>query len=565
MPFPQCLDVLSAGIANSAIKIEYLFSNRTSGMLQTVYQNAMSSSYGSDINPNALLLLWQLAKGMKFAHMIACGTSALHNLDERGNHLVQELALYENRIYQDLSGNAPLNNEELTTAYEDTFEEGHDASSLGLNDIRRHFEAKLYRYLSDTIYTGGNNGWFKPPLYVVADIQSALDVRTVLLNFFEGKATDGRLAVFCCLVTKESVQVAQITHDYPASWFFGPKRSTLAVLNQMVREGVAQMPPHGTEVDPKTGALLNSLRSGFLGPFEKLLKDCQAAGKDHLCIVPHAGCHYFPFHLLGSERGPLATTWIVTYLPNLALLGIQQRRPRSIYPQIDALAAFGIEYKGDPDWAALPGVTASAAQLAEMFRSEAFFDAAVTNEKIVNICTQFRFVHIYSHGKHVTRAPSFQFVPLTHGEAGKARLVPMDILKRDMRNVEVLTLGACESALGRFDHADNLRGLPAAFFMAGVCIVIGTLWEVALSVCIEFYKVFYSAVSADIRPLDAFAASQKAVRESHPAYRDWGAFVFMGDWLDSTGCTTWTTAQGIPYLKFHDGDSSTVNKKEKIK
>ncbi|MEU2824424.1 hypothetical protein ABZ763_19615 [Streptomyces bacillaris] len=36
------------------------------------------------------------------------------------------------------------------------------------------------------------------------------------------------------------------------------------------------------------------------------------------------------------------------------------------------------------------------------------------------------------------------------------------ILEHDLSGVRLVTLAACASALGRFDRADNVRGVPAA-------------------------------------------------------------------------------------------------------
>ena len=98
------------------------------------------------------------------------------------------------------------------------------------------------------------------------------------------------------------------------------------------------------------------------------------------------------------------------------------------------------------------------------------------------------------------------------------------------RRDEILTLSACETALGRFDAGDNLRGLPASFLLAGARAVVGTLWPVETNASALFFTEFYGAVHDGAVPLDAFAAAQRATRARFPAYRDWGAFAFSGDW-----------------------------------
>ena len=58
------------------------------------------------------------------------------------------------------------------------------------------------------------------------------------------------------------------------------------------------------------------------------------------------------------------------------------------------------------------------------------------------------------------------------------RLLAYKLLKADLRYVELLTLSACETALGGFDRLDNQAGLVAALFSAGVRAIVACLWEV---------------------------------------------------------------------------------------
>lgn len=94
-------------------------------------------------------------------------------------------------------------------------------------------------------------------------------------------------------------------------------------------------------------------------------------------------------------------------------------------------------------------------------------------------------------------------------------------------------MSSCESALGRFDVNDNLRGLPAAFLSAGASAVIGCLWPVHPQVATEFFGTLYERLARTPDRRAAFRAAQSAVRARHPAFRDWGSFCFIGDWRPS--------------------------------
>lgn len=99
----------------------------------------------------------------------------------------------------------------------------------------------------------------------------------------------------------------------------------------------------------------------------------------------------------------------------------------------------------------------------------------------------------------------------------------------DLRGLELVTLGACETALGRVDLSDNLTGLPSLLLAAGAQAVIGTLWEVYDEAATTFFTTLYDALArggADVA--QAFRTAQRETRNRFPEYRDWGAFYLTG-------------------------------------
>ena len=93
---------------------------------------------------------------------------------------------------------------------------------------------------------------------------------------------------------------------------------------------------------------------------------------------------------------------------------------------------------------------------------------------------------------------------------------------------QVVTLSACETALGRFDRQDNLQGLPAALLLAGVQTIIGTQWEVSDAAAAVFFPTLYRRLNAGSDVFEAFRAAQKTTRTAYPQYWDWGAFYLLG-------------------------------------
>ncbi|MFE5587174.1 CHAT domain-containing protein [Kitasatospora sp. NPDC056531] len=68
---------------------------------------------------------------------------------------------------------------------------------------------------------------------------------------------------------------------------------------------------------------------------------------------------------------------------------------------------------------------------------------------------------------HDAAAPAFQCLYLAPDQRSDGRLHAHELLGLELRGLDLVTLSACETALGRFDASDNPRGLPAALLLSG--------------------------------------------------------------------------------------------------
>jgi CHAT domain-containing protein len=273
---------------------------------------------------------------------------------------------------------------------------------------------------------------------------------------------------------------------------------------------------------------LASAASLYLRPLLDHLDALKAAGKDRLVVVPHGASHFLPIHLLGPEGHPLADGWTVTYAPNACLLA-PVRRPPSGAARRQGAAVLALGYADQPRLAALPSSAAEGQAIGAILGTEPVTDGEATEHALVEALESRRYVHVRAHGQHNVDAPLFQTVFLSPGDGGDGRFRAHEILPLDLRGLELVTLGACETALGRVDLSDNPRGLPAALLLAGAEAVVGTLWEVNAEASSAFFTALYGALVADDSDLiGAFGVAQRATRATYPEYRDWGAFYLVG-------------------------------------
>ncbi|RNC86712.1 MAG: CHAT domain-containing protein [Winogradskyella sp.] len=115
---------------------------------------------------------------------------------------------------------------------------------------------------------------------------------------------------------------------------------------------------------------------------------------------------------------------------------------------------------------------------------------------------------------------------LTSGVDGV--LTADEISHLDLRNTELVVLSACETALGDIDGSEGVYGLQRAFKMAGVDVIIMSLWEVPDKETSEFMVHFYTNWSngQDIR--EAFRNTQLTMSNTYKNNPEkWAAFVLF--------------------------------------
>jgi CHAT domain-containing protein len=150
----------------------------------------------------------------------------------------------------------------------------------------------------------------------------------------------------------------------------------------------------------------------------------------------------------------------------------------------------------------------------------------------------YRFVHFATHGWLDTEQPELSGILLSlvdkagsPQENGILRLGDVYNLKLP---VDLVTLSACETALGKLMKGEGLVGLTRGFMYAGAARVLASLWKVEEAATAALMGRFYEGVlgSQRLRPAAALRQAQiemwrKPNRRS-PYF--WSAFVLQGEW-----------------------------------
>lgn len=533
---PEAEDVstyLLASLAANALTLELAEGNAATYLIQFACRHllALLSATGK-LNLTVMLIMLDVAKGRRFR--AARTENALPWLQ---HPLTIETEKQMAQLRAQAALEAPANptaidEQTLLTAYvsESEMRGGANATEK-LRNLQIRFDTALDLNLSG----GEEKATWIPE---IESVQKLLDDHTVLLLHYIGMAPSGLTALTTLLVTREDAAAGIGMLEFPSSSVEFSDREEIVRLNPLslsVSElrGTVRTPPGPPVVDSRAAATLAKDLDSFLGGgLSNKLAEFRAAGKDHLSICTHGPLHYYPFHLMGPEDQPLAADWRVTYLPNLHLLTHDVQAAAATGEEKAELAAIGINFHKD-DPRRLPPLHQAepeAQAIADIYKTRAIIGTAATESAVKYALTHSRRVHISTHGRHNVSAPAFQCVYVQPDKDNDGVIYAYELLRLDLHGLDLVTLSACETALGRFDVADNLRGIPATLLIAGVRTIVATLWPVESNTAARFFELFYTVLKNTESKLDAFCQAQAQTRREFPKYRDWGAFQMIGSW-----------------------------------
>jgi hypothetical protein len=533
------LPEVAAWCAARALPLELAAPQSGPAALQRLLRTLLARFFRDQSSMDDLFLLLQAAKGRRMAAMLTAGTSGWAP-DAQIRHLLQQ----EIEQVRNLAADRPLlqpfdgavaDIEVMVAAYTSEYETSPPSTPGGaLANLRRAIERKI----AVSIIPDGS----VPPPTTLQDVLAALDNRTALLALYEGEC-DGNAATFGMLISHAACRMAVAADEMPLL-----ETVIRTVRNAGKNEGY--VPSQGHILVPSLGHILSGVRRAVqeepaprnlsraaeeqlaalagwaLGAVYQERASLLAAGIDRLVVVPHAAYHFAPLHLAGPAGQPIADDFLVTYLANVDQLilsrpAVAERRERA--------AVFALSYADQPR---LPDLASSATEgrlLGSVLDVQPVLDADATKGAVIAALESARWVHMCAHGMLDADAPMFQTVFLSPGDENDGRLLAYEVASLGLRGLELVTLGACETSLGRVDISDNIRGLPAAFLTAGANAVIGTLWEVTDTACTAFFAALYRSLTQEgATIMEAFRTAQRKTRDQYPEYRDWGAFYLTG-------------------------------------
>jgi CHAT domain-containing protein/tetratricopeptide (TPR) repeat protein len=307
-------------------------------------------------------------------------------------------------------------------------------------------------------------------------------------------------------------------------------------------------------------ALGRELYDLLIRPAETLI-----GASDRLLISPDGPLHTLPFAALVRFDGK-SSQYLFEWKPIHTVVSgtVYAELKRTRHPKASSSAARLVAF-GDPHYPAiakdqaehlanpevravvrsgallqpLPFTREEVQAIAGFFPSSSriYLGEEATEERAKAIGKDTQIVHFACHGLIDERFPLNSALALTIPESPKegednGLLQAWEIFEKVRLDADLVTLSACETALGKEMGGEGLVGLTRAFQYAGARTVLASLWSVGDASTSELMKGFYRALKVGTTKDEALREAQLALlknpRTAHPFH--WAAFQIIGDW-----------------------------------
>jgi CHAT domain-containing protein/Tfp pilus assembly protein PilF len=380
-------------------------------------------------------------------------------------------------------------------------------------------------------------------------IQQALDPGTTLLSYDIGK-------------DKSHLFVVQRGHGGPARLTVHTMpvgdaglRAQIATLRRLIeRQGDSREGPSPAFIE-----LARQLFNLLIAPAEDAVDTA-----DRVLISPDGPLHGLPFAaLIRSNTAPGGRSWqyLVEWKPVHTVVSatVYAELKKASPPAGPAtLVAFGdpvypvssdhpksvakSEFRGvlGPGSALspLPATRVEVETLARKFGEQAttYLGADATEARAKSV-KKTRYLHFATHSLLDARFPLNSALALTvpaqrrEGEEN-GLLQAWEIFEQVRIDADLVTLSACETALGAELAGEGLVGLTRAFHYAGARSVLASLWRVADTATADLMGDLYGNLKSGVTKDEALRRAQLAAinqpNTAAPFY--WAAFTLSGDW-----------------------------------
>jgi CHAT domain-containing protein len=300
----------------------------------------------------------------------------------------------------------------------------------------------------------------------------------------------------------------------------------------------AKLDAKGLDADARAirDALDEPQSQRYLGPAQRLHASLIAplrgmlGARSKLLIVAHGALHYVPFAALHDGERFLLERFSLRFLPSASVI---KYLPAQRAPRPAGILAFGNPDLGDARLDLRYAEEEARSIVKRVPQSRALLRGEATESAVRNYAAGFNYLHFATHGRFDPESPLNSALMLAR-DASSDGLLTVGKLYSMQLGVDLVTLSACETGLGKVANGDDVVGLTRGFLYAGATTIVASLWKVDDQATADLMTRFYEGLSPENPALaaadkrEALRAAQLALRERYPHPYFWAGFQLTG-------------------------------------
>jgi CHAT domain-containing protein len=289
------------------------------------------------------------------------------------------------------------------------------------------------------------------------------------------------------------------------------------------------------------------LYDDLIAPVERYLDRSRV-----LCVIPDKSLNYLPFEaLISSASGRyLVEDYKVERAPSATILIVssEQAKNRERATKEKLLSVGNPSFNRDefgwlPD---LPEAVREADEIAALYQPEIHLTGmAATADRVKQALVNADVIHLATHAVADERSPLLSKLLMARTTTNDAKKGTHDVLRAaeiyELRlpRARVVVLSACRTGVDRTYRGEGAVGLARPFLVAGVPIVIASLWAVDSEVAAELMISFHKHRKQDPDRITTVEALRRAqldmIHKPQPNSQEafgWAAFTAIGGYAD---------------------------------
>ncbi len=280
--------------------------------------------------------------------------------------------------------------------------------------------------------------------------------------------------------------------------------------------------------------------------FAQFIAPLAPSEQSEVLVIADGPLAYLPLEtLIRAGNTPWGSSTRFVYGPSASVLLALQRSPASTHWERAVLAvgnpsrashaqarvATTSERSADSLLPDLPAAATEARNIASLLGGDAITGNQATVTRWLSLDpARYRYLHFATHTIFNDEHPQRTALLMADGR------LDLDAVRRLRLSSDLVTLSACETALGQQLRGEGIIGFPHAFLEAGAHGVVMSLWRVNDRAASRYMEDFYRELRIGRSPADAMLAIRRSRiaaggADAHPS--QWAAFVLVGGFHQS--------------------------------